>query len=172
MLVFEKHTTYARIVAPTGEAVAKPIEIRTHPITRRTCRVAFSRSEEREPAAEQLPPPPPSAEDRAGCPFCPDNLETRTPRLVADLNPGGRMTRGQSVLFPNLRSLNRNGYSFGLLCLEDGSACLELRAVILARSNHAAWTRSDHTGFEVMLGEMATFSPPEETAERARAFWC
>ena len=31
--------------------------------------------------------------------------------------------------------------------------------------------RSDHTGFEVMLGDMATFTAPEETARLARAFW-
>jgi hypothetical protein len=31
--------------------------------------------------------------------------------------------------------------------------------------------RSDFTGFEVMLGDMATFSAPEQTAELARAFW-
>ena len=48
---------------------------------------------------------------------------------------------------------------------------MELRLVMLARSNYAPWVRNDHTGFEVMLGDMATFSPPEETARRARAFW-
>ncbi len=340
MLVFAKRTIGARIVLPTGEGVEKPIEIRTHPITGRTCRITFSRAEEREPGGDPLLEPPAFAADRTGCPFCPGNLEARTPRLVEDLASGGRMRRGRSVLFPNLfpyggysavslfdeahfvpigtalpdsyadclmncrdyllnvlagdpeavhlavtqnhlpsaggslvhphlqvqadqvasnhhrflgrvaaehfqasgrllfsdylsherrdsrrligatgawewvaafapegfyeiwgilpgvtsirgatdenwrelargivnaqrfyRSLKRNGYNLGLLFLEDGSACLELRAVILARSNYAAWTRSDRTGFEVMLGDMATFSPPEETAERAREFW-
>ena len=42
---------------------------------------------------------------------------------------------------------------------------------MIVRSNYAAWVRSDHTGFEVMLGDMATFTAPEETAERARPFW-
>jgi galactose-1-phosphate uridylyltransferase len=69
------------------------------------------------------------------------------------------------------RSLNRNGYNLGLLSIEDGAELLELRAVMVVRSNYAPWVRSDHTGFEVMLGDMATFSPPEETAERARPFW-
>jgi galactose-1-phosphate uridylyltransferase len=69
------------------------------------------------------------------------------------------------------RSLNRNGYNLGLLLIEDGSDALELRTVMVVRSNYAAWVRSDHTGFEVMLGEMATFSAPEETAQRARPFW-
>jgi galactose-1-phosphate uridylyltransferase len=69
------------------------------------------------------------------------------------------------------RSLNRNGYNLGLLLVEDGSELLELRVVMVVRSNYTVWVRSDHTGFEVMLGEMATFSAPEETAQRARPFW-
>jgi UDPglucose--hexose-1-phosphate uridylyltransferase len=55
--------------------------------------------------------------------------------------------------------------------LEDGSDDLELRVVLTVRSNFAPWVRSDFTGFEVMLGDMATFSPPELTAERGRVFW-
>ena len=66
---------------------------------------------------------------------------------------------------------NRNGYNLGLLSIEDGAGVLELRVVMAVRSNYAPWVRSDHTGFEVMLGDMATFSAPEETEERARPFW-
>jgi len=69
------------------------------------------------------------------------------------------------------RSLCRNGYNFGLLVIEDGNDCLELRAVMLVRSNFAPWVRNDHTGYEVMLGDMATFVQPEETARLAREFW-
>ncbi|MCK7512403.1 MAG: galactose-1-phosphate uridylyltransferase [Desulfobacterales bacterium] len=64
------------------------------------------------------------------------------------------------------RSLNRNGYNLGMLAIEDGASKLELRVVILARSNYAPWARNDHTGFEVMLGDMATFTAPEDTAHR------
>jgi len=38
-------------------------------------------------------------------------------------------------------------------------------------SNYAEWARNDHSGFEVMLGDMATFNAPEETAGMARPFW-
>ena len=69
------------------------------------------------------------------------------------------------------RSLNRNGYNLGILAVEDGVSKLELRIVILGRSNYAPWVRSDHTGFEVMLGDMATFTSPEDTATAARPFW-
>ncbi|MBL0714082.1 MAG: galactose-1-phosphate uridylyltransferase [Desulfosarcina sp.] len=69
------------------------------------------------------------------------------------------------------RRLNRNGYNLGLLTVEDGQSDLELRLVMLARSNYVPWVRNDHTGFEVMLGDMATFSAPEDTARLARPFW-
>ena len=69
------------------------------------------------------------------------------------------------------RSLNRNAYNLGLLCSEDPESRLELRLRMLVRSNYAPWARNDHTGFEVMLGDMATFWAPEKTAEAARSFW-
>jgi galactose-1-phosphate uridylyltransferase len=83
----------------------------------------------------------------------------------------GALARGVINTQRFYRSQNRNGYNLGLLLIEDGSHALELRVVMIVRSNYAAWVRSDHTGFEVMLGEMATFSAPEETAQRARPFW-
>jgi hypothetical protein len=43
--------------------------------------------------------------------------------------------------------------------------------VLIVRSNYAAWVRNDHTGFELMLGDMATFTLPEDTAALARPFW-
>jgi UDPglucose--hexose-1-phosphate uridylyltransferase len=340
MLSFEKETIHAALLLPDGRAVERPIEVRRNPVTGRTCRITFSRADEREPGVASLPDPPPFAGDRSGCPFCQGQLSARTPRLVPGLCAAGRMQKGQSVLFPNLfpygshsavslfddqhfveigtaspdsyadcllncrdyfervlehdpasihlaitqnhlpsaggsllhphlqlnadpvasnhhrflqeraaaylrrsgsrlfsaylehelkdssryigrtgpwewlaafapegffeiwaiypgacsiyqvgvedwqalargviqaqmfyRSLNRNGYNLGLLSIEDGAGALELRVVMVVRSNYAPWVRSDHTGFEVMLGDMATFSAPEETAERARPFW-
>ncbi len=58
-----------------------------------------------------------------------------------------------------------------MLFIEDGNSCLEMRVVILVRSNYAAWVRNDHTGFEVMLGDMATFTSPEDIARNASIFW-
>jgi len=69
------------------------------------------------------------------------------------------------------RSLHRNGYNLGLLAVENTTNRLELRLRILARANYAPWVRNDHTGYEVMLGDMATFNAPEETATLARPFW-
>ena len=58
-----------------------------------------------------------------------------------------------------------------LLAVEQEASCLELRVVLMVRSNYAAWVRNDHTSFETMLGDMATFHAPEDTARLAQPFW-
>lgn len=340
MLQFDRQTFHARILLPDGRAARRPVEIRTSPITGRTCRITYSRSHENEPGVATLPEPPPFAADRDACPFCRAHLAARTPQLIPELCPDGRLQRGRSVLFPNLfpygrysavslfddehfveigtaglqsytdsflncrdylrevrrfdpaagyqaitqnhlpsaggsllhphlqvqadripanhqrflnaradeyrhqtgsrlfgdylaaerqdgrryigatgawhwlaafapegfyeiwgflpdvtapddmgegqwrdlargvlavqrfyRSLGRNGYNLGLLLQADGTDALEMRVVLTVRGNYAPWVRSDYTGFEVMLGDMATFTAPERTAAQARQFW-
>ncbi len=339
-LVFKNKPVIARFIAPEGDQVERIIEVRTNPITFRTCRVTLSRIGEKEKGTEVLPDPPPDVDRKAECPFCRPQVMTKTPQCVEGITSSGRLIRGESVLFPNLfpygrysgvslfddnhfveigtaslqsyldsflnsaeylrriigsdpravymaitqnhlpsaggsllhphlqvhadriasnnhrilglrakeyfsatgsrlfadylrheqedgrryigntgrwqwmaafapegfyeiwgilpgytslqdlkdedwenlalgvvktqkfyRSLCRNGYNFGLMSIEDGNGCLELRAVILTRSNYAPWVRNDHTGYEVMLGDMATFVQPEVTAAMARKFW-
>jgi len=339
-LSFRSEGVTARIVTPDGVETDRPIEIRTHPITGRSCRVTFSRSGEQEAGTRRLPEPPPHADQIDTCPFCPPQRDVKTPRFPQAFYAPGRMVQGRSILFPNLypyaaysavslfddrhfveigtaslssytdcfvncaayldrirqtdpaavymgiaqnhlpsaggsllhphlqvhadrvapnhlrflaqrtrkymeatgrgifsdilrheqvdgtrvighsgawvwlaafapegfyeiwgilpsrrsmltledtvwedlargvlkaqrfyRSLCRNGYNLGLLAVEQDDSCLELRAVMMVRSNYAAWVRSDHTSFETMLGDMATFNTPEETAARARPFW-
>lgn len=45
MLAFKQETFYSHIILSSGETARRPIEIRTHPITGRTCRITYSRSE-------------------------------------------------------------------------------------------------------------------------------
>jgi galactose-1-phosphate uridylyltransferase len=339
-LTFERQTVSARYIDPSGQSAQRRIEIRTNPITGRTCRIAFSRIDENEAGTDALPAPPPDANNTSGCPFCQPQVTAKTPRLHHDLMSQGRLPRGESLLFPNLfpygsysavslfgndhfveigtaslsaytssfincrsylqkvlthdpqavymaitqnhlpsaggsllhphlqvnadrvpanhqrtllkranqfyaqsggylfsaylarektagrryigatgawewiaafapegffeiwgilpgvttlqqaaesdwkdlargvlntqrfyRSINRNGYNLGLLVAETAASRLELRCVIVVRSNHAPWVRNDHTGFEVMLGDMTTFVAPEQTAEKARPFF-
>ena len=339
-LKFTARTVSAKFVDPDGQLVQQPIEIRTNPFTGRTCRIAFSRTKEKEAGTERLPPPPPNAEDTANCPFCRLQVESRTPQLSPDLPGQARLSCQESLLFPNLfpygsysavslfnndhfveigqaspssytdcflnccrylarvmdydpravymaitqnhlpsgggslvhphlqinadrvaanhhrvllervndyyqksgnylfssyishekkdgsrylgstgsckwvaafapegffeiwgilprvtslqrpgrtdwedlvqgvmnvqrfyRSLNRNGYNMGLLSVEIPGSRLELRLVLMVRSNYAPWVRSDHTGFEVMLGDMTTYVAPEQTADLAKPFF-
>ncbi len=102
MLRLEKQVVTARFISPSGETVQAPVEIRTSPITGRTSRVAFSRIGEREAGTDFLPAPPPFAGDTSQCPFCRPRLQSKTPRLLPELAPDGRLVRGGSVLFPNL----------------------------------------------------------------------
>ena len=339
-LKFKSQTISAKFIDPAGQTAEKSIEIRTHPITGRTCRITFSRINEKEAGAESLPNPPPDADETSRCPFCRPRVNLNTPQLHPDLLSEGRMVKGESILFPNLfpygsysavslfnddhfveigtatvtsyadsfinsaaylkkvlqhdpqavymavtqnhlpsaggsllhphlqinadrvpgnhqrfllqkaddfhrqndqylfsrylahekteetryigetgqwqwiaafapegffeiwgilpgitsfrkvsaagwrdlargvinsqrfyRSLCRNGYNLGLLAVETPSSRLELRVVMVVRSNYAPWVRSDYTGFEVMLGDMATFVAPEQTAAWARPFF-
>jgi UDPglucose--hexose-1-phosphate uridylyltransferase len=339
-LVFESQTLTATFQDPQKKQISRPIEVRTHPITGRRCRITFSRSLERESALQTLPPPPPDAGFTENCPFCSSQLGIRTPLLHPGIASEGRMRKGRSVLFPNLfpygafsavslfddrhfveigtaeadayadsfincirylkqvlhfapeavfmaitqnhlpaaggslvhphlqvhadglpsnhhaflmnraseyrnqtgrllfsdyldaertagqriigttgpwhwlaafapegffeiwailpgrtsffqlntahwhdlaqgvvnaqhfyRSLFRNSYNLGLLAIEQADSALELKVKLVARANFAPWVRSDITGYEVMLGDTATFNAPEETAELARPFW-
>lgn len=337
---FKKERVTARFTLPSGKAAEKQIEIRTHPVTGRTCRIALGRTGQSEPGTEKLPAPPPDAANTAQCPFCSPQISAMTPQLHSGLSPDERLRQGKSVLFPNLfpygsysavsifdnrhfveigtasvsaytdclincrnylrqvlstdpdtiymavtqnhlpsaggsllhphlqinadpvaanhhrflmtqaaqhfretgrlifsdyleheksggeryigktgawewmaafapegfyeiwgilpgmcslttphdsvwndlatgiinsqkfyRSLHRNGYNLGILSVETPESRLELRVVLIVRSNYAAWVRNDHTGFELMLGDMATFTLPETTADLARPFW-
>ncbi len=339
-LIFDTQSVFAKFIDPAGTIAERIIEIRTNPITGRTCRISFSRIDENEPGTESLPPVPPVAAETGRCPFCRPQVSTQTPQLHPDLSSSGRMVQGDSILFPNrfpygcysavslfdnrhfveigqasvesyansflncsrylakiknhdpraaymaitqnhlpsaggsllhphlqinadrlpanhqrillqraadfyhqsghylfssylehemaegsryigttglwqwtaafapegffeiwgilpqktslrqvsttdwqalatgilntqrfYRNLNRNGYNLGQLSVEMPASRLELRIVIMVRSNYAPWVRSDHTGFEVMLGDMTTFSAPEQTAEWARPFF-
>ena len=339
-LQFERRTISAKFIDPAGQTAEKSIEIRTHPITGRTCRITFSRIKEKEAGTDSLPQSPPDADETSKCPFCRPRVNSETPQLHPDLVPDGRMVQGESLLFPNLfpygsysavslfnddhfveigtatassyadsfinssrylkkilhhdpqavymavtqnhlpsaggsllhphlqinadrvpgnhhrfllqkavefhrqdgqylfsrylghektegsryigetgkwewmaafapegffeiwgilpgmtsfkqvtsldwqdlargvinaqrfyRSLCRNGYNLGLLSVETPASRLELRVVMVVRSNYAPWVRSDYTGYEVMLGDMATFVAPEQTAAWARPFF-
>jgi galactose-1-phosphate uridylyltransferase len=92
---------------------------------------------------------------------------------LVDLEEAAWLSLAEGVLNTQrfYRSLCRNGYNLGLLSVEKPSSALELRVVLMVRSNYAAWVRNDHTSFETMLGDMATFQTPEETARLARGFW-
>ena len=339
-LTFATRVVSAKFIDPGGQLVQQPIEIRTNPLTGRTCRIAFSRIREKEAGTDSLPPPPPDADDTENCPFCRPRVDSMTPQLNPELCGEGRLSCDESLLFPNLfpygsysavslfnndhfveigraspssytscflnclrylarvieydpravymaitqnhlpsaggslihphlqinadrvaanhhrvlqkqvneyyknsgnyffstyidhekregsryigatgawewvaayapegffeiwgilprvtsllhpgkvhwedlvqgimnvqrfyRSLNRNGYNMGLLSVEIPDSRLELRLVLMVRSNYAPWVRSDHTGFEVMLGDMTTFVAPEQTADWARPFF-
>ncbi|MGD9330135.1 MAG: galactose-1-phosphate uridylyltransferase [Desulfobacterales bacterium] len=98
-------------------------------------------------------------------------LPGRTSLLALDHTAWTDLAQGVLNTQRFYRSVCRNGYNLGLIAVERDDSALELRVVMMVRSNYAAWVRNDHTSFETMLGDMATFHPPEETARMAKSFW-
>jgi UDPglucose--hexose-1-phosphate uridylyltransferase len=85
----------------TGEPVRTTIEVRFDPLTGHSSRILPERGLlpgsdfDLEALARQ---------SQAGCPFCPGRIGRLTPRLPGSIHPGGRITRGEAVLFANLHA--------------------------------------------------------------------
>jgi galactose-1-phosphate uridylyltransferase len=73
-------------------------EIRRDPLTGRSARIChFMKLNWPKPDFEQL-----VAGTERNCPFCPQKVRQVTPCFPEELIPGGRLTAGDMVLFPNL----------------------------------------------------------------------
>jgi UDPglucose--hexose-1-phosphate uridylyltransferase len=131
----------AEMVEPgTGRKVVTTIEVRHDPLTGHTSRILPGRGLmpgndfDLETFAE---------ETRPGCPFCPERIDRLTPLLPGVIAPGGRITRGEAVLFPNLHAYSSHSvvsvYSPGRHYLPLGHMTQRLIADSLAvQAAHAA----------------------------------
>ncbi len=98
----ERRLLIAEMIAPdTGEIARTPIEIRVDPLTGHTSRILPNRGLM---PANDFDLEAFARENQPLCPFCPERIETRTPRLPPAIHPGGRITHGEAVLFPNLHA--------------------------------------------------------------------
>ena len=100
VIAFRHDAKRARLHDPRKnfELVESQSEVRYDPLTGATGRIChFSFSKLPAPDLAQL-----IEESRAACPFCPEKVETITPRFPDDLVRGGRLHAGGAVLFPNL----------------------------------------------------------------------
>ncbi len=95
---FHSEQITARFLSPDGAEVTKSLEVRFDPLLGTTSRIAegvvLSKADEGALAPVQAP--------NSGCPFCPDRIRRVTPKVLGPIHPGGRLERGESVLFPNL----------------------------------------------------------------------
>ena len=140
----------AEMIDPgTGEPVRTLIEVRHDPLTGHSSRILPERGLmpasdfDLEAFARQTEP---------SCPFCPDRVDRLTPRLAGRIHPGGRITRGEALLFPNLHAYSSHSsvsiYSPRLHYLPVGQITPELLAdnlatqVAFARAVMAAEPRS------------------------------
>ena len=101
-LELERTILTAEMVAPdTGELTRTRIEVRVDPLTGHSSRILPNRGLM---PANDFDLEAFARENQPRCPFCPDRIEHLTPRLPPAIEPDGRITRGEAVLFPNLHA--------------------------------------------------------------------
>jgi UDPglucose--hexose-1-phosphate uridylyltransferase len=95
---FHSEQITASFLSPEGSAATKSLEVRFDPLLGTSSRIAegvvLSKADEGALAPLQIP--------NSRCPFCPDRISQVTPQVLQPIHPGGRLKRGESVLFPNL----------------------------------------------------------------------
>ena len=95
---FHSEQITARFLSPDGSEMTKSLEVRFDPLLGTSSRIAegvvLSKADGGALAPLQAP--------NSGCPFCPDRIRRVTPKVLQPIDPGGRLERGESVLFPNL----------------------------------------------------------------------
>ncbi|MGB8776310.1 MAG: hypothetical protein WCC78_19405 [Terriglobales bacterium] len=95
---FRAEQITARFLSPEGAEVTKSLEVRFDPLLGTSSRIAegviLSKADKAALAPLQAA--------NANCPFCPDRIRKVTPQVLRPIYPGGRLQRGESLLFPNL----------------------------------------------------------------------
>lgn len=98
----ERRRLVAEMVSPeSGELIRTEIDVRVDPLTGHTSRILPNRG---------LMPPNDfdleafAEENQERCPFCPDRIDRLTPKLPRAIDPDGRISEGDAVLFPNLHA--------------------------------------------------------------------
>lgn len=97
-----RHLLTAEMVDPgTGKLVSTPVEVRFDPLTGHTSRILPERGLM---PANDFDLEAFANENQPRCPFCGDRINQLTPKLSSEISPGGRITQGEAVLFPNLHA--------------------------------------------------------------------
>lgn len=105
-IMFDKRKRDARLLSPllNFDLETQQIEFRKDPLTGRWCRLNLKRTErvKHTGESEERALMDIVAKSRGNCFFCPENLESKTPKFPYDLIPEGRLKVGSACLFPNL----------------------------------------------------------------------
>jgi UDPglucose--hexose-1-phosphate uridylyltransferase len=98
----ERRRLTAEMIAPdTGESIRTTIEVRIDPLTGHSSRILPDRG--LMPASD-FDLEGFARESQPRCPFCSERIDSLTPRLPPAVDPEGRITCGEAVLFPNLHA--------------------------------------------------------------------
>jgi UDPglucose--hexose-1-phosphate uridylyltransferase len=97
-ILFHSEQITASFLSPDGSEMTKSLEVRFDPLLGTSSRIAegvvLSKADEDALTPLQAP--------SSNCPFCPDRIRRVTPKVLEAIHHGGRLERGESVLFPNL----------------------------------------------------------------------
>lgn len=96
---FKKNEEWFTFYDVEGNKIERKTEIRFDPLTNESSRLVF------DPGLALTPPDyTEAAEQTSGknCPFCPENINKVTPVFSKDIAEEGRISYGQSTVFPNL----------------------------------------------------------------------
>jgi UDPglucose--hexose-1-phosphate uridylyltransferase len=97
-----RHDLIAEMLEPdTGNPVRTRIEVRVDPLTGHTSRILPDRGLM---PANDFDLEGFARDSEPSCPFCSDRIERLTPRFDPAISVEGRITKGESVLFPNLHA--------------------------------------------------------------------
>jgi UDPglucose--hexose-1-phosphate uridylyltransferase len=101
-LELERSLLTAEMIAPdSGKLVRTPIDVRVDPLTGHTSRILPNRGLM---PANDFDLEAFARESQPRCPFCPERIEQLTPLLPSAIDPDGRISQGEAVLFPNLHA--------------------------------------------------------------------
>lgn len=102
---FRKEVKTPELLSPAlrFEPEVQPIEYREDPLTGARSRINVARAgRARQAQRGEMDLREVIERTRAGCFFCPENIEERTPKFPPNFYPQGRIKRGECFVFPNL----------------------------------------------------------------------
>jgi galactose-1-phosphate uridylyltransferase len=101
---FEKQIQETRILSPlTGfTPQTQAVERRKDPLLDRWCRINVERANRPKSSGGDSSIPQLVESTAKNCPFCPDRIQTSTPKFPSDILPDGRLRVGEAVVVPNL----------------------------------------------------------------------
>ncbi len=152
---FKKRTEQVQILVPPDfTPEIQKIEHRLDPLTGSRCLINIKRSQRAKQAERLARPLDEIAFGTApGCYFCPEHIQTATPRFPEDICLGGRISKGESTLFPNLfafggyhavATISRKHFlnidEFTPRMIEDNlTVCIEWMRAVHRKTPRAAW---------------------------------
>ncbi len=102
LIEFRQKELSANFSDSKGAKITRIQQIRTDPVTLKTCRITPGRALEEKRDQKEFHRLPQKDLDPDQCPFCPGNIDLMTPCLAREITDTGKLYYRESVLFPNL----------------------------------------------------------------------